>query len=92
MSCRPGERTLCLKARAVEMGLWMVALVILPFEPPVSLKALPLSEVGLTVALHSAPRLSLCMPRVCCALETSQEHVRDRQVLPGDKTLERSMF
>ena len=39
---------------------------------PVSLKALPSSEVGLTVALHIAPRLFLCMPRVCCALETSQ--------------------
>lgn len=59
---------------------------------PDSSKALPVPEVGLTVALHSAPRLSLCMPKVCCALETSQEHVRDRQVLPGDKTLERLMF
>ena len=42
MSCRPGERTLCLKARAVEMGLWMVALVILPFEPPRFLKSITL--------------------------------------------------
>lgn len=40
-------------------------------NPPDSSKALPAPEVGLTVALHITPRLDLCMPRVCCALETS---------------------
>ena len=38
---------------------------------PDSSKALPVPEVGLTVALHTIRRLALRMPRACCALETS---------------------
>lgn len=36
-----------------------------------SSKALPVPEVGHTVALHTIRRLALRMPRACCALETS---------------------